>query len=111
MSRMLYLDCPAGVAGDMLLGALLDAGADADAVRRGLAGLGVAGLELVAERVQRHGLAATHVTIRGAAGQPHRDWASIRAQIDAAALPQRPRALAQEAFRRLAHAEGQVHGI
>ena len=111
MSRMLYLDCPAGVAGDMLLGALLDAGADVHAVRRGLAGLGVEGLELVVERVQRHGLAATHATVRGAAGQPHRDWASIRAQIDAAALPERPRALAQEAFRRLAQAEGRVHGI
>jgi len=111
VTRTLYLDCPAGVAGDMLLGALLDAGADADAVRRGLGGLGVDGLELVVERVQRHGLAATHVTVLGAAGQPHRDWASIRAQIDAAGLPERPRTLAQEAFRRLAQAEGRVHGI
>jgi uncharacterized protein (TIGR00299 family) protein len=109
MTRTLYLDCVAGVAGDMLLAALLDAGADVEAVRAGLDGLGVDGLELSTERRVRHGIAATGATVRGAAGQPHRDWASIRAQLEAAALPPRPRARALETFRRLAHAEGRVH--
>jgi pyridinium-3,5-bisthiocarboxylic acid mononucleotide nickel chelatase len=95
----------------MLLAALVDAGADADAVRAGLAGLGIAGLALDVGRTARHGIAARRATVRGAGGQPHRDWASIRGQIDAAGLAERPRARAQEAFRRLAHAEGRVHGI
>ena len=51
MSRVLYLDCVGGAAGDMLLAALLDAGADVDGVRSGLAGLGVDGLEVEADRV------------------------------------------------------------
>jgi uncharacterized protein (TIGR00299 family) protein len=111
VSRTVYLDCVGGVAGDMLLGALLDAGAEAGAVSAGLAGLGVEGLELATERTARHGIAATRARVRGAARQPHRDWASIRALIDAAGLPQRARDRAQEAFRRLAHAEARVHGV
>jgi pyridinium-3,5-bisthiocarboxylic acid mononucleotide nickel chelatase len=109
--RLAYVDCVGGVAGDMLLAALVDAGADVGAVRAGLAGLGVEGLALDVGRTARHGIAAGRATIRGAAGQPHRDWGSIRAQIDAGGLAERPRARAQEAFRRLAHAEGRVHGI
>jgi uncharacterized protein (TIGR00299 family) protein len=111
VSRVLYLDCIGGAAGDMLLAALLDAGADVETVQRGLHGLGVSGLELVVEPAARHGIAATRATVRGAPGQPHRDWASIRTQIDAAGLPERARAVAQEAFARLARAEGRVHGI
>jgi len=111
VTRTVYVDCIAGAAGDMLLGALLDAGASAERVGAGLSGLGVAGLELVTARATRHGIAATQATIRGAPGQPHRHWTSIRAQIDAAALPGRARDRAQEAFRRLAHAEGRIHDV
>ena len=107
MSRVLYVDCIGGVAGDMLLGALIDAGATVD----GLDGLGVDGLAVHTEKAERHGITATRVTVKGAAGQPHRDWASIREQIDAAGLDERPRARAQEAFKRLAHAEGRIHGV
>jgi len=111
VTRVLYLDCVAGVAGDMLLGALLDAGADPQAVRAGLAGLGVEGLELRTERVSRHAISATHATIHAAPGQPQRDWRSIRTLLDAAGLPELVRERAQEAFRRLAHAEGRIHDV
>jgi uncharacterized protein (TIGR00299 family) protein len=111
VSRVLYIDCIGGVAGDMLLGALLDAGADIEVVRRGLEGLGVDGLTLETEPAVRHGIAATRVVVSGADEQPHRHWSSIRAQIDAAGLPRRARDVAQEAFRRLAHAEGRIHAI
>jgi pyridinium-3,5-bisthiocarboxylic acid mononucleotide nickel chelatase len=111
VSRLLYLDCIGGVAGDMVLGALLDAGADLGAVRRGLAGLGVDGLDVTTAPTVRHGITATHATVTGEPGQPHRHWRSIRAQIDAAGLPDRARDRAQEVFRRLAHAEGRIHGI
>ena len=106
MSRVLYVDCIGGVAGDMLLAALLDAGASVD-----LGSLGVAGLSVETGKAERHGITATTVTVRGAPDQPHRHWSSIRAQIDAAELPERAAARAQEAFRRLAIAEGKIHGI
>ena len=103
MSRVLYIDCIGGVAGDMLLGALLDAGADVDAVREGLARLGIDDLSLDTEPAVRHGIAATRAIVRRGrcAATPH--WRTIRA-LD---MPE----LAQDAFRRLAVAEGRIHGI
>ena len=103
MSRLLYIDCIGGVAGDMLLGALLDAGADIDGVRDGLARLGIDDLSLETEPAVRHGIAATRAIVRGNDEQPHRTWRSIR-ELE---MPE----LAQEAFRRLAIAEGRIHGI
>lgn len=108
---MLYVDCVAGVAGDMLLGALLDAGADAERVRSGLGGLGIEGLELRLERAERHAIAATRARVVAAPGQPERTWASARELIDGAGLPARAHARAQEALARLARAEGRVHGV
>jgi pyridinium-3,5-bisthiocarboxylic acid mononucleotide nickel chelatase len=104
---ILYLDCIGGVAGDMLLGALLDAGAEPP----DLGGLGVEGLEIETGKAERHGITATTVTVRGAPGQPHRHWSSIRDQIDAAQLPASARERAQAAFEKLAIAEGRIHGI
>jgi uncharacterized protein (TIGR00299 family) protein len=102
---ILYVDCIGGVAGDMLLGALLDAGATVAGLER----LGVDGLRVETGKAERHGIVATTVTVAGAPGQPHRDWASIRAQIADAGFPERVTARAQAAFARLAHAEARIH--
>jgi uncharacterized protein (TIGR00299 family) protein len=102
---ILYVDCIGGVAGDMLLGALLDAGATVDGLDR----LGVEGLRIETGKAERHGIVATTVRVVGAARQPHRHWTSIRAQIDAAGFPERVTARAQQAFERLAHAEARIH--
>ena len=59
----------------------------------------------------RHAISATHATIHAAPGQPQRDWRSIRPLIDAAGLPERARERAQEAFKRLAHAEARIHDV
>jgi uncharacterized protein (TIGR00299 family) protein len=103
---ILYVDCIGGVAGDMLLGALIDAGATVD-----LSGLNVDGLRLELGKATKHGIVATTVTVTGAPSQPHRHWSSIRAQLDAAELPARARRRAQQAFEKLAVAEGRIHGI
>jgi uncharacterized protein (TIGR00299 family) protein len=109
--RLLYVDAVGGVAGDMLLAALLDAGAPLGAVRAGLAGLGVDGLDLTAEPCERHGLAAISVRVVAPGEQTHRDWAAVRELLDRAGLPARAHARAHETFRRLAHAEGAVHRV
>jgi uncharacterized protein (TIGR00299 family) protein len=100
---ILYLDCIGGVAGDMLLGALLDAGAQVD--------LSPVALEIELGRAEKHGITATTTRVHAPAEQPHRDWSTIRALIDSVPLPERARTRAQEAFRRLALAEGKIHGI
>ncbi len=74
MTRLLYVDCLAGVAGDMLLGALLDAGADEGAVRTALAGLGVPGLDLEVGGVSRHSIAARRVSVVSEEQHAERNW-------------------------------------
>lgn len=111
MSRLLYLDCVGGAAGDMVLGALLDAGASIERVRGGLAGLGVPGLEVRVGRATRHGIDAARVEVSAATDQPHRRWRDVREMIGGAGLPERAAARALAAFRALAEAEGRVHGV
>lgn len=110
-TRLLYVDAVAGVAGDMLLAALIDAGAPVDDIRAGLEQLGVADLRLEVERTDRHGLTATRVRMTATDTGVHRDWAAVRALIDRAGLPPRAHGRAHEVFRRLAHAEGRVHDV
>jgi uncharacterized protein (TIGR00299 family) protein len=109
--RLLYVDAVAGVAGDMLLAALLDAGAPLGEVRAGLRGLGIDGLDLAVEATERHGLAASKVRVIAPDEDVHRDWAAVRALLDRAGLPSRAHARARDTFRRLALAEGRVHRV
>ncbi len=111
VSRLLHVDAVGGVAGDMLLGALLDAGASLGAVRDGLGRMGVDGLSVAVERTERHGIGAAHVRVVAPDEHVHRDWAAVRALVDRAALPPRAAARAHETFRRLAEAEGRIHGV
>ena len=110
-ARLLYIDCVAGVARDMLLGALIDAGADVEHVRSGLDGLAVDGLRLELSRSERHGIACARLEVIAPLERARRRLPEIRELIDAAGLPERARARAQETFRRLAEAEGTVHAI
>ena len=109
--RLLYIDAVAGVAGDMLLAALLDAGAPLEEVRAGLGGLGIEGLDVAVEPVTRHGLGAASVRVIAPDEQVQRNWAAIRELLDRAELPPRARVRARETFHLLAHAEARVHRV
>jgi uncharacterized protein (TIGR00299 family) protein len=111
MTRIAYIDCVAGVAGDMLLAGLIDAGADPGAIGDALDALPVAGLEIEVDRTERAGIGASRVTVRAAPEQPHRGWAEVRELIDGATLPGRASRRAHEVFRRLAEAEARVHRL
>ncbi|MGH3769855.1 MAG: nickel pincer cofactor biosynthesis protein LarC [Pseudonocardiaceae bacterium] len=110
--RAAYLDCTAGVAGDMLLGALLDAGADFAAVRAAVRSLGVPGLDVAIEQTRRCGLrCARAVVSTPPTGQPTRGLAEVLAVIEAARLGTAAARGAAGTFRLLADAEAAVHGI
>jgi len=111
MTRHLHIDPVAGVSGDMLLGALADAGAPLDAVRADLARLGIDGWELVTERVTRHGLTGTLATVRTTDTASHRSAAELARIIGAAGLRQPVAAAAAAVIERIATVEAAIHGI
>jgi pyridinium-3,5-bisthiocarboxylic acid mononucleotide nickel chelatase len=100
-----------GLAGDMLLGGLLDAGADLDSLRRVPAAIGIDGVDIDVERVERQGIGALHLRIEAADDNAHRRYGDIRDLLESADLPERARARSLDAFRRLAEVEGGIHGV
>ncbi len=108
----LWIDAPTGLAGDMLLAALLDLGVDQAVVESPLAALGLAGRYRITQHEERSGgLRGVRVDVRGLEDQPpHRHWSGIRDQINAAALAPTLKQRVLAVFTRLAEAEASVHG-
>ncbi|MFN8525716.1 MAG: nickel pincer cofactor biosynthesis protein LarC [Chloroflexota bacterium] len=109
---VLYVDAFSGVSGDMLLGALVDAGADADELRARLASLPVAGYTIETERFTSHGLTGTRLRVRldDRADATERHLSDIETLIAAADLPAAVRERALAVFRRLGRIEAGIHG-
>jgi pyridinium-3,5-bisthiocarboxylic acid mononucleotide nickel chelatase len=103
-----WFHCFAGIAGDMALGSLLDAGADQDEVRGLLDRLDLPGWGLRVEESLRGGIACTRVVVRGD-DVVVRTHAAIAELVTAAALPPRVTERALAVFRRLAKVESALH--
>lgn len=110
LERVAWFHCFSGIAGDMALGALVDAGADIAEVRALLERLPVGGWSLEAEPVLRCGLAGTKIHVRAEETSVVRTAGHINALVEEARLPQRVRDRALATFRLLAEAEGRLHG-
>ena len=109
--RVCYFDCFAGAAGDMLLGALLDAGADESVVTNAVASLGIDAWSLAVGVTTKRGFRATQVTVGAPEQKTNRNLSDIEALLDAAELDDRVRELSRRAFRTLGRAEARVHGV
>lgn len=136
--RVLYFDCFSGAAGDMILGALIDAGVPFEEVERALGSLAIGPGTVWTERVVRAGIASTKFHVRGEAPGPldeaddhenhvhphpqpaddadqhyhgHRTLADIGRLIDGSALSADGRQRAKDLFHRLGEAEARVHGV
>jgi len=108
--RAAHFDCFSGISGDMTLGALLDAGVDADAVRAGLDSLGLP-IRLEVEKIRKGGFAATRATVEAPEEHVHRYLADVEEIVSRGRLTERQRDLALKVFRRLAEAEAAAHGM
>ncbi len=111
MTTAAWFDPSSGIAGDMALGALLDAGADLEFVTAQLDTLALDGWHLGTEVVCRNQLAATRALVVAPEGHHHRRWKDIRELLDAAPLQVRVRQRSLAVFEALACAEGAVHAI
>jgi len=104
-----WFHCFSGIAGDMALGALVDAGADLDDVRGLCERLPVGGWQLEAESVMRSGIGGTKVHVRTEETTVVRTAAHVTALVEEARLPDRVRRRALATFHVLARAEGHLH--
>ncbi|HEY9298210.1 MAG TPA: nickel pincer cofactor biosynthesis protein LarC [Phormidium sp.] len=122
MKKVAYLECPTGIAGDMCLGALVHAGVPLDYLIEKLSLLGISNeYQLRAELVHRNGQEATkvHVDLTDDRAHHHHEDHHIHARhlpeiekiILAARLPTQAETMSLAVFRKLAEAEGAVHGV
>ncbi|MGQ0832137.1 MAG: nickel pincer cofactor biosynthesis protein LarC [Microthrixaceae bacterium] len=109
MTRLAWFHCFSGIAGDMALGSLIDAGADLDEVRSLLDRLPLGGWAVEAEPVLRCGIAATQLHVHAEEGTVVRTAAHIAALVEEARLPERASRRALSVFAALAEAEGRLH--
>ena len=109
MTTIAWWHCFAGIAGDMALASLVDAGADLEAVSDVLRGLPLQGWRVTAEPVLRGGVAATHIEVEAAETGVVRTHAHIAGLLTEARLPERVRQRALATFAALADVEGRLH--
>jgi uncharacterized protein (TIGR00299 family) protein len=107
--RHVYFDCFSGISGDMVLGALVDAGADLRVIESELSKLGLEGWSISAERVKRGQIFGTRVKVETSEGHHHRGLSIILDRIEKAQLAPRAADRARRVFTRLAEAEAKVH--
>jgi uncharacterized protein (TIGR00299 family) protein len=107
--KTLYFDCFAGASGDMILGAMVAAGVDPEALKNEMAKLNVDGFKLEFQTVDRSGLSATYARVHTVHEHKHRHLSDIVKIIDDAQLSPGVKQLAKQIFERLAQAEARVH--
>jgi pyridinium-3,5-bisthiocarboxylic acid mononucleotide nickel chelatase len=109
--KIAYLDCFSGISGDMLLGALLDCGLDADLLRGELAGLALDPWEMQVSRLTRQGIAATAVQIIAPATRSLRTLPDLTAILNKSRLDPAVVRRSLQVLTRLAQAEARVHDM
>jgi uncharacterized protein (TIGR00299 family) protein len=109
--RIAVIDPFSGASGDMLLGALFDAGLDPEDLRRELRGLDIPDITISASPVSQHGVAGTHAVVAPEHGHHSRSWADIRRLLESATIGEQARDQAIAIFQNLAEAEAAVHAM
>ena len=114
MTRLAWFNCSAGVAGDMVLASLVDAGADPLRIAEIMSGLALHDYALTFEATQRAGVSSTRAIVIEHGhddSHHHRSWRDIRAMLEESDLPARVRSRSLAVFEVLADVEGKIHGV
>ena len=107
--RIAYFDCFSGVSGDMILGALIDAGADLHKLESELGKLKISGFTLKAEKTIRRGLSGTRFFVDADHSHAERHLTDIERIVDNSGLADDIKTRAKTIFRDLAHVEAKIH--
>jgi uncharacterized protein (TIGR00299 family) protein len=108
---IVYFDCVAGAAGDMILGSLVAAGAPLEEIDRRLRALPLDGFELAEVRVERHGFEALQLRVTAHDTKKHRHYPEIVRMLEGGRLPERVLRRASATFELLGRAEAAAHGV
>jgi len=113
MTKIAYFDCFSGCSGDMMLGALLDAGLDFEKLKTALAGLRIPGYQLAVEKVKRTSITAAkfNVIMDEHFHQHHRALSEILRIISDSGLSDSVKHKSSRVFQRLGEVEAKVHGV
>lgn len=109
--KIIYFDCFSGIAGDMIIGALLDAGLELSDLRRELKNLPLTGYKIKAFKTEKQGIKGTKFEVKAPKEKTHRNLKDILRIIDNSSLDKKIREDSKKIFRRLAEAEAKVHGV
>jgi pyridinium-3,5-bisthiocarboxylic acid mononucleotide nickel chelatase len=108
--KIAYFDCFAGISGDMMLGALVDAGLPFDLLKAELDKLNLVEFGITYQRVQKHGISGTKIHVDAKEGHVHRHLKDVLHIINSSGISESAKILAGKVFNKLAEAEAKVHG-
>jgi uncharacterized protein (TIGR00299 family) protein len=109
--KIAYFDCFSGIAGDMIIGALLDAGLELSTLKRELKKLPLTGYEIKAFKTEKQGIKGTKFEVKAPHEKTHRDLKDIFRIIEKSSLAKKIKDDSKKIFGRLAEAEAKVHGV
>ncbi|MCK4802486.1 nickel pincer cofactor biosynthesis protein LarC [bacterium] len=110
MEKVAYFDCSSGISGDMILGALIDCGADFDYIKKELLKLNL-DFEISHQRVRKGAISAIKVIIKDSGSHPLRNLKTIKELIEKTSLSEEIKEKSLSIFTRLAEAEAGVHQV
>lgn len=106
-----YFDCFSGIAGDMILGALLDLGVDETVLKKELKKLPLTGYDMKVKKIESNHITATDVTVIVTEDQHHRSLSDINDIINRSSLKPQVKNLSQNIFYNLGKAEARIHNV
>lgn len=106
--KIAYFDCPTGISGNMVLGALIDAGLSINYLKKELKKLRITRYSLHVTRILKHKISGTYLEVKTSKDKP-RSLKEIKSIINKSGLSKPVKEKSKQIFERLAKAEAKVH--